>query len=659
VTEPRRPSNTDDVEAPLEETAEALLENAPCGYLSLRPDGIITRVNATFLSWTGLARDDLIGRRRFVDLLTAGGRIYHETHYFPLLRMQGEVREIALEIVCADGRALPVLANTVLRRDADGEPVALHTTVFNASDRKQYERELLMARRREQVDRQRVERLQRITSRLAATLTHREIAEAVVHEAVRDDLVGSAAVGLRESSTGRVALLAADGFEDERAAGSSLRDGWATITSSESTTLVLDGGTGWLPLLIDERAVGLLAVRWDGDEPAAEDVALLAALAAQCAGAFERATLFAEAVRVAERSALLAEASRRMGEVHGAGARAQRLVDLVIPGLADWASVEIREGDLATLLAGTPPPAARDTLRRIELPLGSHGAALGVLTLGRAPARDPFDPESLPFLTDLATRAGLALDIALLLEQSRGVAHALQMSLLAEELPSDPRVVLAACYRPAVAELEVGGDWYDAFRISSDRLGIAVGDVVGRGLAAAIAMGQLRSAIRSLALAQLRPARLLEGLDRFAAQVPNALAATVVYGEVDLASGRLRFACAGHPPPLIAPSHAQPYFTWDGRSAPLGIAHDRGEHELALPAASRLLLFTDGLVERRGELIDTGLERLAREVQTRDETPAAELVETVSDAMVAGQSAHDDICMLCLELQTPLVAHPV
>ena len=656
MTEPRRPSDTDDVEGPLEETAEALLENAPCGYLSLRPDGIITRVNATFLSWTGLARDDLVGRRRFVDLLTAGGRIYHETHYSPLLRMQGAVREIALEIVCADGRPLPVLVNTVLRRDADGEPVALHTTVFNASDRKQYERELLTARRREQIDRQRVERLQRITSRLAATLTHREIAQAVVHEAVRDDLVSSAAVGLREPSTGQIALLAAYGFEDERAAGSSLSAGWATIATS---ALVLDGGTGWLPLLIDERAVGLLAVRWGADDPVPEDIALLAALAAQCAGAFERATLFAEAVRVAERSALLAEASRRMGEVHGAGARAQRLVDLVVPDLADWASVEIREGDRATLLAGTPAPAASDTLRRIELPLGSHGAALGVFTLGRAPARDPFDAESLPFLTDLATRAGLALDIALLLEQSRGVAHALQVSLLAEELPSDPRTVLAACYRPAVAELEVGGDWYDAFRISPDRLGIAVGDVVGRGLAAAIAMGQLRSAIRSLALAQLRPARLLEGLDRFAAQVPNALAATVVYGEVDLASGRLRFACAGHPPPLIAAPDAEPYFTWDGRSAPLGIAHERGEHELSLPAASRLLLFTDGLVERRGELIDDGLGRLACEVQKREETPAAELVESVSDAMVAGQSAHDDICMLCLELQTPLVPDPV
>jgi serine/threonine-protein kinase RsbW len=422
---------------------------------------------------------------------------------------------------------------------------------------------------------------------------------------------------------------------------------------------VVDGAAGWLPLLIDERAVGLLAVMWGVDDPVPEDLALLVALASQCASALERATLFAEATQAAERSTLLAEVSRRMGEVHGAGARAQRLVDLVVPDLADWASVEIREGDHVTLLAGTPPPATSDTLRRIELPLRNQAAALGVLTLGRAHARNPFDAESLPFLTDLATRAGLALDIALLLEQSRDVAHALQMSLLAEELPSDPRMVLAACYRPAVAGLEVGGDWYDAFRISPDRLGIAVGDVVGRGLAAAIAMGQLRSAIRSLALAQLRPARLLESLDRFAAQVPNALAATVVYGELDLGSGSLRFACAGHPPPLIVPPNAEPYFTWDGRSAPLGIPHDRGEHELALPAASRLLLFTDGLVERRGELIDVGLERLAQEVRKRVETTAAELVETVSDAMMAGRSAHDDICILCLELETPPFAHPV
>ncbi|MFY9820316.1 MAG: ATP-binding protein [Thermoanaerobaculia bacterium] len=135
-------------EALIEESAEDLYEHAPCGYLSTLPGGLIVRVNETFLTWTGFQRQDLVGRRRFQELLTAGGRIYHETHYAPLLQMQGTVREIAVDIVCADGRRLPALINSVLRKDAAGKPALARTTVFNATDRKEYERELLRERQR-------------------------------------------------------------------------------------------------------------------------------------------------------------------------------------------------------------------------------------------------------------------------------------------------------------------------------------------------------------------------------------------------------------------------------------------------------------------------------------------------------------------------------
>jgi sigma-B regulation protein RsbU (phosphoserine phosphatase) len=131
-----------------EENAEELYEHAPCGYLSTLPDGTIIRVNQTFLRWTGYRGEDLVGRGRFSDLLAAGGRIYHETHYRPLLRMQGEVREIALDIVCADGRRLPVLASSVLKQDEAGVPVVVRTAVLQATDRREYERELLRARQR-------------------------------------------------------------------------------------------------------------------------------------------------------------------------------------------------------------------------------------------------------------------------------------------------------------------------------------------------------------------------------------------------------------------------------------------------------------------------------------------------------------------------------
>ena len=133
------------VGAYLEESAEDLYENAPCGYLSAAPDGVIVKVNQTLLQWTGFSRTDLIGSR-FQDLLTGGGRIYHETHYAPLLRLQGAVHEIALEIVCADGRRLPVLINSVMVTDTSGRPVVTRTTLFDATDRRRYEEELLRAR---------------------------------------------------------------------------------------------------------------------------------------------------------------------------------------------------------------------------------------------------------------------------------------------------------------------------------------------------------------------------------------------------------------------------------------------------------------------------------------------------------------------------------
>ncbi|MDP9441894.1 MAG: PAS domain-containing protein, partial [Actinomycetota bacterium] len=134
-------------EALLEDDPEELYENAPCAYLSTQPDGTIVKVNATFLRWTGYDRHALLGRR-FQDLLAPGDRIFYETHFAPLLRMQGQVREIAVEVVCQSGVRLPVLANSVLKHDAAGAPVAVRTVVFDATERRAYEQELLGARQR-------------------------------------------------------------------------------------------------------------------------------------------------------------------------------------------------------------------------------------------------------------------------------------------------------------------------------------------------------------------------------------------------------------------------------------------------------------------------------------------------------------------------------
>ncbi|MFD5308818.1 PP2C family protein-serine/threonine phosphatase [Streptomyces sp. ESR1.13] len=131
----------------LEDSAEELYESAPCGYLSTLMDGTICKINATLLEWLGLERASVVGRLRFTDLLTVGGKLYHETHFAPLLRMQGRISGIALEVKQADGGRIPVLVSSVVKHGSSGEPLLIRTTVFDARDRRSYEEELLRARK--------------------------------------------------------------------------------------------------------------------------------------------------------------------------------------------------------------------------------------------------------------------------------------------------------------------------------------------------------------------------------------------------------------------------------------------------------------------------------------------------------------------------------
>ncbi|MFG2414962.1 PP2C family protein-serine/threonine phosphatase [Streptomyces goshikiensis] len=131
----------------LEDSTEELYECAPCGYLSTLMDGTIAKINKTLLDWLGLEREAVVGRMRFTDLLTMGGKLYHETHFAPLLRMQGELGGVALEIRKGDGVRMPVLVSSVVKHGAMGEPLLIRTTFFDARDRRAYEEELLRARK--------------------------------------------------------------------------------------------------------------------------------------------------------------------------------------------------------------------------------------------------------------------------------------------------------------------------------------------------------------------------------------------------------------------------------------------------------------------------------------------------------------------------------
>jgi PAS domain S-box-containing protein len=190
----------------LEESGEDLYENAPVGYLSCLADGTIVKVNRTLLDWTSLERERVTGGMRLHELLAPGSRIYYETHVAPLLQMQGEVREIAGEILRVDGSRLPMLMNAVLVRDGSGTPRAMRVTLFDASERRRYERELLRARADAE-------------ARARAALTLEHVAEGVllVGEDGRIELLNPAAEAILDRSAaevvGRPAAEALDGWD--------------------------------------------------------------------------------------------------------------------------------------------------------------------------------------------------------------------------------------------------------------------------------------------------------------------------------------------------------------------------------------------------------------------------------------------------------------
>ena len=253
-------------------------------------------------------------------------------------------------------------------------------------------------------------------------------------------------------------------------------------------------------------------------------------------------------------------------------------------------------------------------------------------------------------------RSRLQAETARLYEHERDVARALQHSLLARAPLSEPRLAVEAVYQPGVRGLDVGGDWHDAFMLPSGRVGVVVGDVVGRGLEAASTMGQLKSAVRALATAGFEPGALLERLDAFVETAEATRMATVVYAELDLDRGVACMASAGHPPAVLSEPDAEPRLVWEGRSAPLGVygvPTERPQVELPLREGTRLVLYTDGLVERRARPLDEGFDQLLAHAAYSREAPLAQLVHAVVTQMLAGQESPDDVCVLALQVSSP------
>lgn len=281
------------------------------------------------------------------------------------------------------------------------------------------------------------------------------------------------------------------------------------------------------------------------------------------------------------------------------------------------------------------------------LPLLGNSRHLGVLWLAY---RDEqvFEPERCRFLRAVAQQCSVALERAELFEQERAAADSLSEGLQPTRLPEVDGVDLVAYYMGGTARHAIGGDWYDAIGLSSGELALVVGDVMGHGLAAAPGMGQLRAALRALALANAGPAEVLTGLDRFVERGDSAEMATVVYTVLDPATGRMRVGDAGHLPLVRIPAQGQIELIDAGAgTTPIGVSEPRYSQDLQLSRGDIVVAFTDGLVETRDRSLEDGVRELLESLDAHRGAPLDVMVSAAIERLGVSRSS-DDVTILAL-----------
>ena len=299
-----------------------------------------------------------------------------------------------------------------------------------------------------------------------------------------------------------------------------------------------------------------------------------------------------------------------------------------------------------------------DERTRLAVPLVSGRQSVGVLDLGwDEPVM--LDSGDHRFVGTLTNQGAQALDRARHFESERSIAEILQRSVLPSVLPRVAGVQIAARYLPGTQGVDIGGDWFDAVELRDGRLGLVVGDVVGKGVQAAANMGQLRNALRAISVERLKPPSALARLDRLASDGLDATFATVVYAVFDSKAGVLRHSSAGHPPPVVAFPDGRVELLEGGRGLPLGtgLGPKYRQSVVALPAGSIVLLYTDGLVERRGGSIDDGIEALVAAIRDGP-NDAEQLLEHILDNLVEGAHRADDIAILAARF-LPVAPQPL
>jgi GAF domain-containing protein/anti-sigma regulatory factor (Ser/Thr protein kinase) len=460
-------------------------------------------------------------------------------------------------------------------------------------------------------------------------------------------------------------------------------------------------GAACVPLSVGSRVLGSLLLCFTAPEQlSAEDTGLVQTLARIGAQVLERSRLFEDEQRLRRRSERIQLMTELLSGSLTQDDVAEVVVDALVQGTgADGAalSIVVEDRQLQRKLAwrgydeeaqqgwleiplDAPTPGNRalatrtmlfyETLEAVAedfpvaaasmrtaghesflfVPLVAGGRTNGLVVTSWG-SRIELAREDRAFVETLASQAAQALDRARHFESERTIAETLQRSVLPVSLPRVENVQLAARYLPGTEEVDVGGDWFDAILLPNGRLGLAVGDVVGKGVQSAATMAQLRNALRAFALDQMKPSSTISRLNRLAEEMSESAFATVVYAVLDHDTGICRFTSAGHPPPLVVRPDGAAEFVEGGRGLPLGTGAEvrYPQATVALPVGSVVILYTDGLVERRTESIDVGLERLRRAAETGPGDPDR-LVEHILEELVGSEGRGDDIAVLAVRL---------
>ena len=343
----------------------------------------------------------------------------------------------------------------------------------------------------------------------------------------------------------------------------------------------------------------------------------------------------------AQRAELLADLPDQPGDLvrHEPGSPAWA-------ALTDATTVHAADPCDTTLRLAACGPDVEGVCSTVFAPLVARGRVLGVAGFTRAPSSRPFDDLDRTLAEQLAARAATAVDNARLYAKERSTALTLQRSLLPHDSPRLTGVEVASRYLPGSVATEVGGDWYDVIPLSCGRVALVVGDVMGRGLRAAASMGQLRTAVRTLAVLDLTPDDVIAQLDHVAGNFDGVQLATCLYAVFDPVARSLTYASAGHLPPAVLRPDGDVTFLRLPSGAPLAVGGVPFESEcIELTDGSTVVLYTDGLVESRLRDVDTGMRELHDAIVAAPR-PLEQMCDALLQSMGGQAGSSDDVALL-------------